>query len=85
MKFFIDTANINEIKELNQYGLIDGVTTNPTLIANSGRKFQEVIAEICAEVAGPVSAEVASTTYQEMIREGDILCKFAKMFALNYP
>ena len=85
MKFFIDTANINEIKELNQYGLIDGVTTNPTLIANSGRKFQEVIAEICAEVAGPVSAEVASTTYQEMIREGDILSKIAKNVCIKLP
>ncbi len=85
MKFFIDTANINEIKELNQYGLIDGVTTNPTLIANSGRKFQEVIAEICAEVSGPVSAEVASTTYQEMIREGDILSKIAKNVCIKLP
>jgi len=85
MKFFIDSAQISEIKELNQYGLIDGVTTNPTLIANSGRNFQEVIAEICAEVKGPVSAEVASTNYQDMIREGDFLSKIAKNVCIKLP
>lgn len=85
MKFFIDTAEINEIKELNQYGLIDGVTTNPSLIAKSGRKFQEVIAEICQEVNGPVSAEVASTEYEAMIREGQILSKIAKNVCIKLP
>jgi len=85
MKFFIDTAEISEIKELNSYGLIDGVTTNPTLIAKSGRKFQEVIAEICAEVKGPVSAEVASTDYKGMVREGDILSKIAKNVCIKLP
>jgi transaldolase len=85
MKFFIDSAQINEIKELNQYGLIDGVTTNPTLIANSGRKFQEVIAEICAEISGPVSAEVASIDYDSMIREGNILSKIAKNVCIKLP
>jgi len=85
MKFFIDSAQISEIKELNQYGLIDGVTTNPTLIANSGRNFQEVIAEICAEVKGPVSAEVASINYQDMIREGEILGKIAKNVCIKLP
>ncbi|MBM3590771.1 MAG: fructose-6-phosphate aldolase, partial [Alphaproteobacteria bacterium] len=85
MKFFIDTAEISEIKELNSYGLIDGVTTNPTLIAKSGRKFQEVIAEICAEVKGPVSAEVASTDYEGMVREGDILSKIAKNVCIKLP
>jgi transaldolase len=85
MKFFVDTAEISEIKELNAYGLIDGVTTNPTLIAKSGRKFQEVIAEICAEVAGPVSAEVASIDYASMIREGEILSKIAKNVCIKLP
>jgi len=85
MKFFIDTAEISEIKELNSYGLIDGVTTNPTLIAKSGRKFQEVIAEICAEVKGPVSAEVASADYEGMVREGDILSKIAKNVCIKLP
>lgn len=85
MKFFIDTAEISEIKELNSFGLIDGVTTNPTLIAKSGRKFQEVIAEICAEVKGPVSAEVASTDYDAMVREGEILSKIAKNVCIKLP
>ncbi len=85
MKFFVDTAEISEIKELNAYGLIDGVTTNPTLIAKSGRKFQEVIAEICAEVTGPVSAEVASVDYASMIREGEILSKIAKNVCIKLP
>ena len=85
MKFFVDTAEISEIKELNAYGLIDGVTTNPTLIAKSGRKFQEVIAEICAEVNGPVSAEVASIDYASMVREGEILSKIAKNVCIKLP
>ena len=85
MKFFVDTAEISEIKELNAYGLIDGVTTNPTLIAKSGRKFQEVIAEICAEVNGPVSAEVASIDYESMVREGEILSKIAKNVCIKLP
>ena len=85
MKFFVDTAEISEIKELNAYGLIDGVTTNPTLIAKSGRKFQEVIAEICAEVKGPVSAEVASVDYESMVREGEILSKIAKNVCIKLP
>jgi len=85
MKFFVDTAEISEIKELNAYGLIDGVTTNPTLIAKSGRKFQEVIAEICAEVDGPVSAEVASIDYESMVREGEILSKIAKNVCIKLP
>jgi len=85
MKFFIDTAEIAEIKELNSYGLIDGVTTNPSLIAKSGRKFQEVIAEICAEVKGPVSAEVASTDFEGMKKEGDILSKIAKNVCIKLP
>lgn len=85
MKFFIDTAEINEIKELSQYGFIDGVTTNPSLIAKSGRDFKEVIAEICSIIEGPVSAEVASTDYENMIREGEILSKIAKNVCIKLP
>jgi transaldolase len=85
MKFFIDSADVNEIKELNDYGLIDGVTTNPTLIAKSGRNFLEVIEQICGIVAGPVSAEVASTDYQNMIREGEVLKKLAKNVCVKLP
>lgn len=69
MKFFVDTAVVSDIKELNSYGLLDGVTTNPSLIAKSGRKFVEVIAEICALVSGPVSAEVAAMDYEGMVAE----------------
>ena len=61
MKFFVDTAEVKDIQELNDLGLLDGVTTNPSLIAKSGRKFKDVIAEICAIVDGPVSAEVVAT------------------------
>jgi transaldolase len=70
MKFFVDTADVKEIRELADIGLLDGVTTNPSLIAKSGRPFKEVIAEICAIVPGPVSAEVVATSSDEMIREG---------------
>jgi transaldolase len=85
MKFFIDSAEIAEIKELAAYGLLDGVTTNPSLIAKSGRKFKEVIAEICSVVSGPVSAEVAATDYAGMIREGEILSKIAKNVCIKLP
>lgn len=78
MKFFIDSAEIAEIKEIAAYGLLDGVTTNPSLIAKSGRDFKEVIAEICSVVSGPVSAEVAATDYENMVREGEILSKIAQ-------
>ena len=78
MKFFIDSAEIAEIKEINSYGLVDGVTTNPSLIAKSGRDFKEVIAEICSIVSGPVSAEVAAVDYENMVREGEILAKIAQ-------
>ena len=70
MKFFVDTADVAEIRELAATGLLDGVTTNPSLIAKSGRDFQEVIAEICAIVAGPVSAEVAAIDADGMLRGG---------------
>jgi len=85
MKFFIDSAEIAEIKEIAAYGLLDGVTTNPSLIAKSGRDFKEVIAEICKIVSGPVSAEVAATDYENMIREGEILSKIAKNVCIKLP
>jgi transaldolase len=69
MKFFIDTADINEIREAAAMGLVDGVTTNPSLIAKAGRKFKDVLLEICDVVKGPVSAEVIATTYEGMMRE----------------
>jgi transaldolase len=85
MKFFIDSAEISEIKDLADTGLLDGVTTNPSLIAKSGRDFKEVIGEICAIVSGPVSAEVAATNYADMIREGEILSKIAKNVCIKLP
>ncbi len=85
MKFFIDSADVAEIKEIAAYGLIDGVTTNPSLIAKSGRDFKEVIAEICKIVSGPVSAEVAATDYANMVREGEILSKIAKNVCIKLP
>jgi transaldolase len=85
MKFFVDTAEIKDIKECHQMGLVDGVTTNPSLIAKSGRDFKEVIAEICSFVEGPVSAEVASLDFDGMMREGNILRKIAKNVAIKVP
>ena len=85
MKFFVDTAVVSEIAELNDYGLLDGVTTNPSLIAKSGRDFKEVIAEICALVEGPVSAEVASMEYDGMVAEGEHLAKIAKNVVIKLP
>jgi len=85
MKFFVDTADVKEIKELADTGLLDGVTTNPTLIAKSGRKFKEVIAEICAITPGPVSAEVIATDVQGMIAQGEDLAKIAKNVAIKVP
>jgi transaldolase len=85
MKFFVDTAEIKEIKELAATGMLDGVTTNPTLIAKSGRNFIEVIKEICAVVDGPVSAEVTATDAEGMIKEGEILAKIADNIAIKVP
>jgi len=85
MKFFVDTAEIADIKKLYETGLLDGVTTNPSLVAKSGRNFLEVIAEICAIVPGPVSAEVASTEYDGMIAEGRKLAKIAKNVVVKLP
>jgi transaldolase len=85
MKFFVDTAEIADIKKLYETGLLDGVTTNPSLVAKSGRNFLEVIAEICAAVPGPVSAEVAATEYEGMLAEGRKLAKIAKNVVVKVP
>ncbi|MFT3674034.1 fructose-6-phosphate aldolase [Aestuariivirga sp.] len=85
MKFFADTADIAELKACHDMGLVDGVTTNPSIIAKSGRKIKEVIAEICGFVDGPVSAEVAALDYDGMIREGTELSAIAKNVAVKVP
>ena len=85
MKFFIDTADTKEITELNNKGIIDGVTTNPSLIAASGRKYDQVLAEICEIVKGPVSAEVTSSSAEEMYREAILLKKIAKNIVIKLP
>ncbi len=85
MQFFVDTAEIADIKKLYEMGLLDGVTTNPSLVAKSGRQFKEVIKEICEIVPGPVSAEVASTEYDGMIAEGHVLAKLADNVVVKVP
>jgi transaldolase len=85
MKFFVDTADVKEIRELAETGLLDGVTTNPSLIAKSGRDFIEVVKEICKIVDGPVSAEVTALDAAGMIREGEKLAKIAKNIAIKVP
>ena len=85
MKFFIDTANINEIKEANSMGMVDGVTTNPSLVAKEGREFEGLIKEICEIVDGPVSAEVISTDTEGMLSEGRKLSKIHKNVVVKIP
>ncbi|MBL42735.1 MAG: fructose-6-phosphate aldolase [Rhodospirillaceae bacterium] len=85
MKFFIDTANIEEIKELIPFGIIDGVTTNPSLIAASNRDIFEVLDEICGLVSGPISAEVTATDYNEMIKEAKKLVSISKNIVIKVP
>ena len=85
MKFFLDTANIDEIKEINSWGIIEGVTTNPSLIAKEGRVFEEVIDEISKIVDGPVSAEVVSTDAEGMVKEGRILSKIKENVIIKIP
>lgn len=85
MKFFIDSADVNEIKQANDRGWVDGVTTNPSLIAKSGRSFEEVIKEICKITKGPVSAEVISLKADEMVKEGLALAKWADNVVVKIP
>jgi len=85
MKFFVDTADTAEIRELNDLGLLDGVTTNPSLILKSGRDITDVTKEICAIVEGPVSAEVTATVYEEMMREAQILARIADNICIKLP
>jgi len=85
MKFFVDTADTKEIADLAATGLLDGVTTNPSLIHKSGRKFLEVVEEICGLVEGPVSAEVVALDHDTMMKEAAILRKIAKNVAIKVP
>ncbi|EOH75185.1 MULTISPECIES: fructose-6-phosphate aldolase [Enterococcus] len=85
MKFFLDTANIEEIERINQLGLVDGVTTNPTIIAKEGKDFESVIKEICALVDGPVSAEVTSLDSDGMIREAREINQWAANIVVKIP
>jgi transaldolase len=85
MKFFIDTADVKEIREAHALGLVDGVTTNPSLIARSGRKFKDVIKEIVSIVDGPISAEVISLDAPGMIKEGKDLAKIHKNIVVKLP
>lgn len=85
MKFFIDTADMAEIRAANLRGWVDGVTTNPSLIAKTGRNFHEVIKEICKEVSGPVSAEVIATESEAMYTEGRELAKLASNVVVKIP
>jgi transaldolase len=85
MKFFVDTADVAEIRELAATGLLDGVTTNPSLVAKTGRDFKTIVGEICDIVPGPVSAEVAATNYEGMVAEGRLLARIAKNVAVKVP
>ena len=85
MKFFADTAEISEIRELAATGLLDGVTTNPSLVEKSGRNFLEVVKEIASVVSGPVSAEVVALDYEGMMREAEIVRKIADNIAVKVP
>jgi transaldolase len=85
MDFFLDTADVAEVERLMSTGMIDGVTTNPTLIAKSGRPWRDVISELCAMVDGPVSAEVASLEYEPMLEEGRLLADVAENVAVKVP
>ena len=85
MKFFLDTGNIEEIRRVNRLGLVDGVTTNPTLIAKEKRPFKEVIQEICREVSGPVSAEVVGLTTEEMLKEAREIATWAPNIVVKIP
>lgn len=85
MKFFIDTANLDDIRDLAETGLVDGVTTNPSLAAKAGMKFTDLVKEICAVVPGPVSAEVTAPDHATMMREADVLRKIANNVCIKVP
>lgn len=85
MKFFLDTANINEIREANSWGLLDGVTTNPTHISKEGRRFLDIIEEICSIVKGPVSVEVVSKNSDDMVKEAEELSNIAENIVIKIP
>lgn len=85
MKFFLDTANIQEIREAYSWGVISGVTTNPSLVAKEGRDFEEVVKEICSIVSGPVSAEVISLEADGMIKEARVMAKWAENVVIKIP
>jgi transaldolase len=85
MKFFVDTADVKDIRELNDLGLLDGVTTNPSLILKSGGKIAEVTKQICDIVKGPVSAEVTATEYSEMMEQAKVLAKIADNVCIKVP
>lgn len=85
MKFFIDTADLDEIRDLAATGLLDGVTTNPSLVAKTGKSFLQLVEEICAVVPGPVSAEVTATDHETMLAEGRHLAKIAPNVAVKVP
>jgi len=85
MKFFLDTANVKEIQEAASLGLLDGVTTNPSLVAKEGRIFKEVLIEICNIVDGPISAEVVSLEADAMVKEGKVLAKIHKNIVVKVP
>lgn len=85
MKFFLDTANVDQIKRINDLGLCDGVTTNPSLINKEGRDFKEVVTEIASFVDGPISAEVTSYTYDEMVEEARDIAKWADNIVVKIP
>ena len=85
MKFFLDTANVEEIKRINQLGFVDGVTTNPTIISKEGRDFKEVITEICGLVDGPVSAEVIALDTENMVKEAQDISTWADNIVVKIP
>ncbi len=85
MKFFIDTGNVGEIREAHAMGLVDGVTTNPSLVAKTGRKYRDVVVEICEIINGPISAEVLTTSYDEMMAEARDWHKVHKNIVVKLP
>jgi transaldolase len=85
MKFFIDTANLQEIREASSMGVLDGVTTNPSLVAREGKDFHKLLEEICAIVDGPISAEVIATDFDGMMKEGRVLAKIHKNIVVKVP